>query len=115
MPTHHTPLHLAAAEAVASRAGMAATDLKVDAPPRAELGDLAVGCFAIAKAAGKSPAEAAREIALAFQPTPWLASATANGNFVNFRADRAAAQRWVVDAALRRTLVPGTHGAGSTI
>lgn len=57
MPTHHTPLHLAAAEAVAASAGVAATDLKVESPPKPELGDLAVGCFAIAKAAGKNPAQ----------------------------------------------------------
>ena len=50
MATHHTPLHWAAAEAVAAHAGISAGDLKVEAPPRPELGDLAVGCFAIAKA-----------------------------------------------------------------
>jgi signal transduction histidine kinase len=33
MATHHTPLHRAAAEAVAAYAGVAATDLKVEAPP----------------------------------------------------------------------------------
>src|SRR5882724_1729147 len=48
MPTHHTPVHLAAAEAVASRAGVAATDLKVE-NPKPEFGDFAIGCFSIAK------------------------------------------------------------------
>src|SRR5215467_3177063 len=100
MPTHHTPLHRAAAEAVAAHAGIAATDLKVEAPPRPELGDLAVGCFAIAKARKQSPAEVARAIAEAFSPTEYLASATASGPFVNFRAHRDAAYRWLIDSAL---------------
>ncbi len=115
MPTHHTPIHLAAAEAVAARAGVAATDLKVEAPPRAELGDLAVGCFAIAKARGKNPAEVAKELAEGFAPGGFLASATAAGPFVNIKLDRAATFRWVADACLRASLVPNAIGTGKTI
>src|ERR1044071_2829796 len=115
MPTHHTPLHRAAAEAVAAHAGIAASDLKVEAPPRPELGDLAVGCFAIAKARRQNPAEVAREIAAAFQPTEFLASATAAGPFVNFRAARSASYRWLIDSALHSRLVPHELGAGQTI
>jgi arginyl-tRNA synthetase len=115
MATHHTPLHRAAAEAVAAHAGIAATDLKVEAPPRPELGDLAVGCFAIAKARKQNPAEVARAIADAFRPTELLASATAAGPFVNFRAQRDATYRWVIDSALRGRLVPGELGTGKTI
>src|ERR1044071_1783667 len=100
MPTHHTPLHRAAAEAVAAHAGIAASDLKLEAPPRPELGDLAVGCFAIAAA---------------FQPTEFLASATAAGPFVNFRAARSATYRWLIDGALRSQLVPHELGTGKTI
>src|ERR1043165_2222495 len=115
MPTHHTPLHRAAAEAVAAHAGIAASDLKVEAPPRPELGDLAVGCFAIAKARKQNPAEVARAIAAAFQPTEFLASATAAGPFVNFRAARSATHRWPVDAELRSQLGPHELGTGKTI
>jgi len=115
MATHHTPLHLAAAEVVATHAGIAATDLKVEAPPRAELGDLAVGCFAIARARKQNPAEVARAIAAAFTPSEFLASATAAGPFVNFRADRTAAFRWVIDSALRSRLLPRELGTGKTI
>lgn len=115
MPSHLTPLHSAAAEAVASHAGVPATDLKVDTPPRPEMGDLAVGCFAIAKAKKANPAQVAQEIAAAFQPTELLASATATGPFVNFRANRAAAFRWVVGAAVGGSLLPRTLGAGKTI
>jgi arginyl-tRNA synthetase len=115
MPSHHTPLHAAAAQVVASFAGVAPTDLKVEQPPRPELGDLAIGCFAIAKAKQQSPAQVANDIAAAFQPTELLESATAAGPFVNFRANRAAAQRWLVDAALTGTLLPRALGAGQTI
>ena len=115
MPTHHTPVHLAAAQAVAASAGVAASELKVEAPPRAELGDLAVGCFAIAKAAKKSPAQVATEIAAALQPSGLLASATAAGPFVNIRLDRTATFTWLIDAALRGQLVPSTVGTGKTI
>ena len=114
MPAHHTPLHLAAAQVVAARAQVAPTDLKVEVPPRADLGDLAVGCFAIAKALGKPPAAIAAEIAAAFQPTDLLASATAAGPFVNFKAQRPAAFRYVIDGALRGQLVPQV-GDGAAI
>lgn len=115
MASHYTPLHLAAADAVATRAGVAASDLKVDAPPRPELGDFSVGCFTIAKARGTSPAQVAQEIAAAFAPTELLASATATGPFVNFRADRTATYRWLIDATLHGTLLPSTLGGGQAI
>ncbi len=97
------------------RTGVAATDLKVEAPPRADLGDLAVGCFAIAKAAKQSPAKVAEDIAASFQPTRLLASASAAGPFVNFKADRPATFAWLVDAALRDRLIPTELGTGKTI
>jgi arginyl-tRNA synthetase len=120
MPTHHTPVHLAAAEAVAAAAvaagaSVTAMDLKVEAPPRPELGDLAVGCFTIAKALKKSPAQVAQEIAGAIAPGGLIASAAAAGPFVNFKIDRAKAFAWTVDAALRGQLVPGAVGTGKTI
>ena len=115
MPSHHTPLHQAAAEAVAAAAGVAPSDLKVEVPPRPELGDLAVGCFAIAKAKKANPAQIAQEIAAQFQPTELLESATAAGPFVNFRANRAASFKWLVGATLGGTLLPKEIGAGKTI
>jgi arginyl-tRNA synthetase len=114
MPSY-TPLHRAAAEAVAAHAKVDANDLKVEAPPRPELGDLAVGCFTIAKATGGNPAQIAKDIAAAFQPSELLASATAAGPFVNFRAQRPAALRWLVGAALEGSLLPRTLGDGKTI
>jgi arginyl-tRNA synthetase len=124
MATHYTPFHLAAAEAVAAHAGVPVAELKVEPPPQRkpkpgesppDLGDLAVGCFALARAKGADPAALAAEIAAAFRPNAWLARASASGPYVNFTVDRAAAFRWLVDAALRRELVPPRHGEGKTI
>ena len=115
MPLHHTPLHLAAAEAVASVAGVAATDLKVDAPPRPELGDFAIGCFAIAKARGENPAKVAGDIAAKLTASGYIASATAAGPFVNLKVDRVKAFRWLIEAALGSSLIPNQLGTGKTI
>jgi len=121
MPLHHTPLHQAAADAVAAATGQSAADLKVDQTPRPEFGDLAVNIHAIARARGanpRNPAEieaVAQEIAAKIEVSGILASATAAGGFVNFRADRAATFRWLVDACLSDTLLPKAIGAGKTI
>jgi arginyl-tRNA synthetase len=115
MPTHYTPLHVAAAEAVAARAGIAATDLKVEMPPKPEMGDLAVACHAVAKAQKKNPVEVAKAIVDGFAPSGMLASASAAGPFVNFKVDRAKAFAWIVDSALRDRLVPGAVGTNKTI
>ena len=125
MPMHHTPFHKAAADAVAAHTGVPAAELKVETPPQKkakpgeppppDLGDLAVGCFAIARARGTDPAALAREIAAAFQPGRHLASAQAAGPYVNFKVDRAEAFRWLADTALRGELVPRQHGLGKTV
>lgn len=115
MPAHHTKIHLAAAEAIAAKAGLAATDLKVEAPPRAELGDLAISCFALAKARGGNPAQVAKDLADGFQGGDLIESATAAGPFVNLKLHRAATFRWLVEATLSRTLIPNQVGTGQTI
>ena len=96
------------------------TDLKVEAPPRPELGDLAVGCFAIAKARKQNPAAGRPGDRRRVPPTELLASATAAGPFVNFRANRAAAFRWLIDAraarhaACRASSAPARRSASTT-
>lgn len=110
-----TPIANAAAAQVAHATEIAVSELKVEAPPKPELGDYAVGCFAAAKALRKSPAQVAAEVAAAFRPDGWLASATATGPFVNYRVDRPAAFRWVISAALANELLPAALGAGQTI
>ncbi|HEY4058025.1 MAG TPA: arginine--tRNA ligase [Kofleriaceae bacterium] len=102
---HHTPVHLAAADAVAARAGVAAIDLKVEAPPRAELGDLAIGCFALAKAAGKNPAILAKELAGDIKGD-FIAEASAAGPFINVKLDRPRVFRWLIEASRSNTLLP---------
>jgi len=119
MPSPGSPLSpfgAAAARAVADATGLAASDFKVEAPPRPELGDFSVGCFAAAKVLKKAPPQVAQEVAARFVPNGFLASATAAGPFVNFRADRAAAFRWIFDATLGPgSLVPTDIGAGQTV
>jgi arginyl-tRNA synthetase len=111
MASHYTPLHAQAAEIVAARVGVSPSDLKVEAPPRLELGDVSVACHRL----GKDAARAAAEIAQAFRPQGLLASATATGPFVNFKADRPATLRWLLDASSARTLVPTSVGSGQTV
>ncbi|HEY4181450.1 MAG TPA: arginine--tRNA ligase [Kofleriaceae bacterium] len=103
---HHTPVHLAAADAVAARAGVAANDLKVEAPPRADLGDLAIGCFAIAKAAGKNPAQVAKDLAADIQKRDFISEVSAAGPFINVKLDRPRTYRWLIEAALANTMLP---------
>lgn len=111
-----SPFAAAAIRAVATATGLPETDFKVDVPPRAELGDFAVGCFPAAKAGQGAPPQVAARVAAAFQPTELLASATAAGPFVNFRADRTAAFRWLAEATLGDgRLVPQTASAEQTI
>ncbi len=104
----YTPLHRAAADALGGSA-------KITAPPRPEMGDLAAPMFALAKERGGNPAQLAKELAAAFQPSEWIESASAAGPFVNFRARRPAAFRWIVDAATSGTLLPKQLGAGQTV
>jgi arginyl-tRNA synthetase len=109
------PFADAARAVVAAATGVPPGELKVDAPPRPELGDFAVGCFAAAKRMGKPPAAIAAEVAAGFTPDATLVSAVAAGPFVNFRVDRAAAFRWVIDAGIAGVLLPHRHGADKTI
>src|SRR6185436_9065597 len=78
-------------------------------------GDLAVGCFPIAKATGGNPVQIAKDVVAKFAPTDLLASATAAGPYVNFKVNRPAAFRWLVGASVGGSLVPKTIGDGKTI
>lgn len=100
---------------------MAPDDFIVSAPPRAELGDFAVGLFPAAKAKKGAPPALAKQVAEAFRPDELLASAEAAGPFVNFRADRGAAFRHLFERSRgaaelgRSPLVPAELGAGKTV
>jgi arginyl-tRNA synthetase len=114
MPTHHTPVHLAAAEAVAARAGIAATDLKVEMS-KGDRGDLAIAVHALAKTQKKNPNEIAQAIGGSVALGGFLATAAVEGAFINFKLDRAKTFAWLVDAALRDRLVPAQVGTNKTV
>jgi arginyl-tRNA synthetase len=109
------PFADAARDVVAGTTGVPAAELKVEAPPRPELGDFAVGLFPAAKRLGKAPPVIAKEVAAAFTPGEFLATATATGPFVNFTVQRAAAFHWTITHAIAADLVPRQHGTGKTI
>lgn len=64
-----------------------AFDRFLSAPPKPDLGDLAFGCFALAKKLRKNPAQIAADLAERVDPTGWITGATAAGPYVNFQID----------------------------
>jgi arginyl-tRNA synthetase len=59
-------------------------------PPNPEMGDLAFGCFALAKSMGKSPADIAKTLAAELKPThPGIAAFEAAGPYLNIRFSNA--------------------------
>ncbi len=116
LPLH--PFARAACEAVARATGIDPIELSVTSPPRPDMGDFAVGCFPAARALKQPPPAVAAKVASSFEPDGRLASATAAGPFVNFRADRPALYRSLFAAALGEggpSLVPREVGAGKTV
>jgi len=108
------PFHRAAAAAVAAALDLE-TEFPVSEPPRPDMGDFAVGCFPAAKALKMPPAKIAALAAEKFEPTDLLASATAAGPFVNFRANRAALVEVGLEYARgERSLIPDM-GAGKAV
>ncbi|MCG8422485.1 MAG: arginine--tRNA ligase [Proteobacteria bacterium] len=88
----------------------------VAAPPRPELGDFAVGLFPAARAFKQSPAKLATRVAEQFMPGDHLEDARAAGPFINFRANRAALFRHVVQATHSGVgLISTAAGTGKTI
>lgn len=74
------------AQRLASASGISVSSDDLVTPPRPELGDLAFGCFKLAKTLGKNPAEAAKDVAAKFGSADHLvASAEADGPFVNIK------------------------------
>ncbi|MBP7992118.1 MAG: arginine--tRNA ligase [Candidatus Magasanikbacteria bacterium] len=71
---------------VLANAGVTA-EIELSAPPKSEMGDFAFGCFALAKTAGKNPAEVASDLAQKITEAglPEIVSAIkAFGPYVNF-------------------------------
>ena len=111
------PCARAIAAAVAELTGTPAGELKLQAPPRADVGDYALGVFALAKAAGEPPPVVAARLATSLATIPQVTSATATGPFVNLRVDRAWATGVAIAAAMGEggeRLVPDV-GAGQVV
>ena len=91
---------IAAAVAATIGPDVRAEDLKVEAPPRPELGDFAVGMFAVAKALRQPPPAIAARVAAELPRTGLVTGAEAAGPFVNIRVDRVWALRWLAAGEL---------------
>lgn len=116
MSTVLNPFARACAEIVARALELDPELFVVGAPPRPEMGDFAVGCFPAAKAKRAAPPKLAAEVVAAFEPTELIASAEAAGPFVNFRADRGALYRHVLEMTLGDApLLPTEIGAGKAV
>lgn len=76
--------------------------LSLQPPKDRSFGDLALGCFPLAKLRGKAPPAIAAEIAEGFASDEIVESATATGPFVNFKFRRSTLARYVVEGVLNR-------------
>jgi arginyl-tRNA synthetase len=112
-----SPFRAAAVQAVADALGVDPSLFAVSAPPDAALGDYAVGVFPAAKALKAAPPALAQRVAAAFQPNDFLASATAAGPYVNFKAQRRALYDRLFDTTLaaQPKLARPAPGAGKTV
>lgn len=68
---------------VSEQYGVSADALKIGDPPNTAMGDVAVGCFPLAKDLRKAPAVIAGEIAEKMRPDDLIESAAAAGPYVN--------------------------------
>jgi arginyl-tRNA synthetase len=85
----------------AALSGAPPAPLQLQPPRDRKHGDLALGCFQLAQAAGMPPPKLAHELAARIAPDDVIESAQAAGPFVNFRFRRAALARAVVRGSLQ--------------
>ncbi|MCA8942933.1 MAG: arginine--tRNA ligase [Planctomycetes bacterium] len=83
-------------------------------PKNREHGDIALGCFQLAKLRKAAPPQVAAELAAAFEPDDLIESAEAAGPFVNFRYRRAALAQSIVESVLRDAAPFGRAAATDT-
>lgn len=107
------------AERLAPHAGLTPEEalVLVGTPPRPELGQLAFGTFALAKAQRRPPPAVAAELAARVQPGGALRSVSAAGPYVNATLDGAEVARAVLPEVLGRGEAYGTLdlGRGATV
>lgn len=65
-----------------------AAQVQLDPPPDAALGDMAFGCFPLAKLCRRAPQQIAVELAQALQDEPGLLEARADGPYLNLVLDK---------------------------
>ncbi len=84
--SYWSDLKLRLASRVSELSGATVTPEDFVLPPKPEMGDMAVGCFKLAKAMGKNPAEVAKTLAGSFGSADGV-TAKAEGPFLNFILD----------------------------
>lgn len=72
-------------------------DISFSTPPNPEMGDLAFGCFPLAKEWGKAPNVIAEELALQMTPDGIIAEVKAFGPYVNFFLEKNEVAKLVLD------------------
>ena len=92
-------------------------DVQIGTPPDSAMGDYAVPMFPFAKTLRVAPQRIAQRVADAFAAGDGLASAEAAGPYVNFRVDRNAFSRTLLDeiAARGDTYGHASEPAGKTV
>lgn len=83
-------------------------------PKNRDHGDIALGCFQLAKLRKAAPPQIAAELAKSFEPDDIVESAEAAGPFVNFRYRRSALARSVIEGVLCDEVPYGKAPAGDT-
>lgn len=82
------------------------------APPKSEMGDIAFGCFALAKEMKKNPAEVAKELAEKIQPGRVIEKVQAFGPYVNFFLNAQEVAKLIVEDIEKQGQTYGTHQIG---
>ena len=95
-------LKQAIAASLAQQTGLAAVEIEalLEAPKKAEFGDVAFPCFQLAKSRQKKPVEIAAEMAQTLPLPQGIEKITADGPFLNFRFRRSAIISSTVSAIL---------------
>ncbi len=83
-------------------------------PKNRDHGDVALGCFQLAKLRKAAPPQIANDLAAAFEPDEVIESATAAGPFVNFKYRRSALAEAVVGGILHEAAPFGPADATGT-
>lgn len=89
--------------------------IELSTPPKADMGDLAWPCFALAKERGGNPAALALELAAKLQneKVAGVSEVRAFGPYVNFFLDTNTLAAGVIDAVLQQGEAYGQHNAGA--